>query len=115
MAVGGFSVVRVLTLAEWEAQPACVHCGGRPGRNPETGIEVRGGHRATCISAPLPQGLDPAWTRAIESLTAEQQAKIKAKAGRLAESNRTPLWRAYDEAINEDAWREVQAIAPDTP
>ena len=36
-------------LAVWEEQPACPHCGQRPGYNPLTGITVTDGHRVSCL------------------------------------------------------------------
>ena len=76
-------------IEQWEAQPACSECGGRPGRNPQTGIELHDGHYARC-SRPRP---------AIELLHFPERVRSKYKA-----------WR---EAIIEDAQREVDAIAPD--
>lgn len=33
-----------------ETVPKCEHCGGRPGYNPVTGIELRKGHFSTCLT-----------------------------------------------------------------
>lgn len=32
----------------WKAQEPCLHCGGRSGRNPTTGIAVKDGHTYNC-------------------------------------------------------------------
>lgn len=34
--------------ASWEAQTPCAECGGRPGVNPATGVELRQGHYLGC-------------------------------------------------------------------
>ena len=37
-------------VATWRAQKECPECHARPGRDPSTGIEVKGGHLYECQS-----------------------------------------------------------------
>jgi hypothetical protein len=36
--------------AAWNAQEPCPRCGGRPGYNPATGVELKTGHTYNCLT-----------------------------------------------------------------
>ena len=39
-----------MTHEEWLKQVPCPDCGGRPGYDPETGVELKNGHHESCQS-----------------------------------------------------------------
>jgi hypothetical protein len=42
----------VTTQDEWDAQTPCPECGGRPGYNPATGVQLLTGHLYQCSLRP---------------------------------------------------------------
>lgn len=39
-----------LTHDEWAAQEPCPKCGGRPGYDPLSGVELKDGHTYNCLT-----------------------------------------------------------------
>ena len=43
-----------LSAKEYQDQKPCAECGGRPGRNPASGVELKDGHTVGCSEAAAP-------------------------------------------------------------